>query len=376
MKTLPPVRISAALYDALAAQTREVLAACRHEASDGTPIYYPDGSGHYAALWTRDLCYVVEGAAPLIPPDEILAGIDYLLAGQREDGYLPDRVSPDGRAIFFPGPEDNPIGSLPPVDNQFLMVKLICAYARATGDYGRAQPRLERLWSAMDASPIAPDGLIAIDRNHPWVDYGFTDTVAKTGKTLFGSLLHWEACEQMAQTYKGWERHDDAHTWFERAEQAGARLFEFWDDDQGMYRAAMRDCRQIDIWGSAYAAVLRVPSKAQTERIAHYLLRHQDEIMLHGYVRHLPEGQSWQRLFRDIPPGTYQNGGYWAVPSGWVAQTIATVDQAFARQMLETLVAQFAQDGACEWINQETQAVPGYAASAACVLGSVTPAKQ
>ncbi|MCE5236874.1 hypothetical protein LLH23_00095 [bacterium] len=375
MKVLPPIRISAAAYDALAAQTREVLAACRHEAHDGTPLYFPDGSGHYAACWTRDFCYMVEGAAPLLPPAEILAGIDYLLAGQREDGYIPDRVQADGLAVFFPGGVDEPIGSLPPVDNQPFLAKLICAYSKLSKGYQPVKQRLGRVYAAMEAVPRQPDGLVAIDRNNPWVDYGFTDTIAKTGKTLFGSLLYWEACLLMAETYRRWEQHDDAHDWYERAEHAGHRLFEFWDDDQGMYRAAMRDCRQVDLWGSAYAAVLRVASKTQTERIAHYFLRHRDQIMLKGYVRHVPGDGVWQRLFRDIPAGTYQNGGYWAVPSGWVARTIATVDEDFARRMMEGLIAQFAQDGACEWINAEKQALPGYGASVACVLGSVTRAK-
>ncbi|MBU0608034.1 MAG: hypothetical protein KKI08_09095 [Armatimonadetes bacterium] len=375
MKTLPPVRISAASYDALVAQTRAVLAACRHQNPAGVPLYYPDGSGHYAACWTRDFCYMVEGATELIPPGEVLAGIDVLLGGQREDGFIPDRVQADGLAVFFPGPVDKPIGSQPPIDNQLFMVKLICAYAKATRDYTGAHQRLERMWAAMDAVPVEADGLTYVDRNSPWVDYGFTDTVAKTGKTLFGSLLHWEACELMAQTYKGWEQHDDAHAWFERAQHAGQRLLEFWDDDQGMFRAAMQDCRQVDLWGSAYAAVLRVASKTQTERIAHYFLRHRDEIMLHGYVRHLPGAQTWKRLYVDVPAGTYQNGGFWAVPSGWVARTIATVDEAFARQMLEGLIAQFAEDGACEWISADQQALPGYGASVACVLGSVTRAK-
>lgn len=375
MKTLPPVRISRDSYDRLADMTRQVLAGCRHEAKNGTPIYFPDGSGHYAALWTRDFCYMVEGAGQFIPAEEILAGIDFLLAGQREDGFIPDRVQADGTPVYFPGPVDNPIGSQPPVDNQVFMVKLICAYARQTRDYVNSRSRLERMWSAVDAIPAGPDGLVAIDRNNPWVDYGFTDTVAKTGKVLFGSLLHWEACELMAETYKMWEEHDDAHTWFERAQQAGHRLFEFWNDDQGMYRAAMQDCRQVDIWGSAYAGVLRVASKTQTERMGHYLLRNRQDIILDGYVRHLPENQPWKRLFGDIAPGTYQNGGYWAVPSGWVAQTIAQVDEGFARQMMETLIGRFEQDGVCEWINPEQHALPGYGASAACVLGAVLRAK-
>ena len=89
---------------------RAVLQACRRVADDGTPVYFPDGSGHYAALWTRDFCYLVEGAGALLPADEILAGIDYLLAGQSPDGVIPDRMQPDGTPIYLAGPPDAPCG--------------------------------------------------------------------------------------------------------------------------------------------------------------------------------------------------------------------------------------------------------------------------
>ena len=88
MKTLPTVRINREKYNQLRDLTQSVLAGCRQLADDGTPIYYPDGSSHYPACWTRDFCYMVEGAGALIPAQEILAGIDFLLAGQREDGYI------------------------------------------------------------------------------------------------------------------------------------------------------------------------------------------------------------------------------------------------------------------------------------------------
>lgn len=376
MKTLPPVRINREKYYQLRELTQSVLAGCRHVADDGTPIYYPDGSGHYPALWTRDFCYMVEGAGVLMPAQEILAGIDFLLAGQREDGFIPDRVQADGTPIYLPGPADKPIGTQPPIDNQFLIVKLICAYARLTRDYTSAVKRLDRVWSAVDAVPVEPDGLVFVDRNNPSVDYGFADTVAKTGKVLWGSLLHWEACEMMAQTYKGWEHHDDARVWFERSLQAHQRLAEFWDDSVGMYRSAQQDCRQIDVWGSAYGAVIRVASKSQTERMGHWLVRSWDNIVLKGYVRHLLKGEYWKRLLVEVPEDTYQNGGYWAVPTGWVAQTMAIVNESAAIKLAETLVDSFLQDGACEWINEQQCAVPGYAASVACLLGSLQGRKK
>ena len=376
MKTLSPVRINREKYYQLRDLTQSVLASCRHLADDGTPIYFPDGSGQYPALWTRDFCYMVEGAGALIPADEIRAGVDFLLAGQREDGFIPDRVQADGTPVYFPGPVDKPIGSQPPIDNQCFMVKLICAYARQTRDFTGAVERLDRIWNAMDAVPVEVDGLVYVDRNNPWVDYGFTDTIAKTGKVLWGSLLHWEASEQMAQLYKLWEHHDEARIWYERSEHARHRLFEFWDDGVGMYRAAQQDCRQIDVWGSAYAALIRVASKTEAARIGHWLVRSWDNIVLKGYVRHLLKGEYWKRLFVDVTPDTYQNGGYWAVPTGWVAQTMALVNEAAAVKLAETLVASFLRDGACEWINEQQCALPGYGASAACLLGALQGRKQ
>lgn len=376
MKSLAPVRIDRGKYEQLKDLTRSVLAGCRHIAGNGTPIYYPDASGQYAGCWTRDFCYMVEGAGQLMPAQEILAGIDFLLAGQRDDGCLPERVLADGTPIYLPGPVDNPLGARPAIDNPLLMVKLVCAYARLTHDYTSAIQRLDRLWAAVDAVPVEDDGLAFVDRNHPWVDYGFADTVAKTGKVLWGSLLHWEACEMMALTYKHWEQHDEARAWFERSLHAHQRLSEFWDDSVGMFRSAQQNCRQVDIWGSAYAAVIRVASKTQTDRVAHYLLRSWENIVFKGYVRHLLKGEYWKQLFLDVPPDTYQNGGYWAIPAGWMVRTIAVVNETAAVKYAETLIDSFLADGVCEWINEEQCAVPGYAASAACLLGALQGRKK
>jgi hypothetical protein len=375
MKVLPPVRISRDNYLALEGMARDVLGTCRRVADDGTPVYFPDGSGHYAALWTRDFCYMVEGAGHLLPAAEMLAGIDYLLAAQSPEGVIPDRVQADGTPVYLAGPPDDPCGQGPPADNAPFMAKLICAYARVTRDYASAETRLEHLDAAMAGVPRSADGLVAIDRNTPRPGYGFTDCIAKTGKELFASLLFWEACTQMAETLRVWEQHDAAHGWYERAERIGHRLQEFWDDSHGMFRAASEDCRQIDIWGSAYAAVIRVATKSQADRIADWLLQNLGEISLEGYIRHLPAGRNWQRLLRDVPPGTYQNGGFWAVPTGWVARTVALVDDEAARKLVETLIARFQQDGACEWISREQQVLPGYGASVACLLGSVQRSK-
>jgi len=182
LKQLPPVGISSDDYKYVETTCREVLAEVRHIADDGTPLYFPGSP--YEACWTRDFCYMVEGAGKLIPAEEIVAGIDYLLAGQREDGVMPDRVATDETPTYLV------LGEQPPTDNAQFMVKLIAAYVELTDDYQVFLQRRDQLYDGMEQVPRTDDGLVRIDHNRPHSSYGFTDTVAKTGKVFFSSLLY------------------------------------------------------------------------------------------------------------------------------------------------------------------------------------------
>lgn len=374
MKTfLPPVNIPRTHYDTLQALARQCLHDCRCQAHDGTVLFRPDSGGHYDAQWTRDLCYMVEGAGTLMDPGEVLGAIDYLLAGQRQDGVVPDRRCADGTSVYLAGPVEQPLGDSPPADNGPFLAKLLAAYARMSGDHEGFLARLDAVYRAMDAVPLSPDGLVIIDRNRPHPGYGFTDCVAKTGYDFFCSVLYWEACQVTARTLARAEHHDEAHEWYERAESCSHHLGDLWDETVGMFRAASEDCHQVDLWASAYACVVRVASRTQARRIAGYFLEHQQQCMLAGHLRHLPAPETWQRLLTDVPAGTYQNGGYWAAPSGWLIQTVSLVDEAAARRMVTELVGEFSQNGVHEWISPQERQVPGYVASIANVLGAVQP---
>ncbi len=372
---LPPVRVSPQLYASFERHARESLQAVRNLADDGTPLYFPDGSGNYPALWTRDFCYMVEGAGRFIPNDEILGCIDYLLAGQREDGVVPDRVYADGHPVYCAGPESQPLGSGPPTDNPQFLAKLLCAYVKLSGDHQALAQRMGAIMAAIESVPLSREALVFIDPNSPHSGYGFTDCIAKTGKVLFSSLLYWEACQRLGATCAAYEYHEDAHYWYERAEAIGPNLHEFVDEEYGLFVAASGDCKQLDIWGSAYAAVIRVASKKQARNIGQFLIDFYDEFVYHGFVRHLLAGQNWQRLLADIEPGAYQNGGYWALPVGWVAQTLALVDEEIARMLLADAAAEFDEHGVSEWISPSERRLQAYAAGAAAVLGCLQPAK-
>ncbi len=372
LKQLPAVKVTPEDYEFLEATCRELLAGARREAADGTALYYPDTGGTYGACWTRDFCYMVEGAGHLIPPDEILGCIDYLLAGQREDGTIPDRVRADGVPIYYPGVDEAPIATEPCTDNAQFMVKLVDAYVGLTGDIDAFLSRREKLYYAMEQVPHSDDGLVYIDPNRPRSPYGFTDTIGKTGKVLFSSLLYWEACRRLAQLCVDAEHHEEAHDWYEQAEPVLNSLPQFYDEEYGLYRAASEDCNQLDFWGSAYAGVVRVASKKQTRIIGEFFCEAGEVAIWRGHVRHLPAGEYWERLLLHVEPDEYQNGAYWATPSGWVAQVMATVDQQAARQFISDLLEVWRTEGVYECISPYAPPRgPGYVVSATNVLGAV-----
>lgn len=372
---LPPVNIPASQYEVLLSLAREALEACKVTAHDGTVLLRPDGGGHYDAMWTRDFCYAVEGLGGLMDPAQILAGIDYLLAGQREDGVIPDRVRADGTPVYLAGPVDAPLGNDPPTDNAQFMVKAVSAYCSLTRDLDAFFDRRHLLYKAMESVPRSADKLVVVDPNRPHSGYGFTDCIAKTGNEFFSTILYWEASHTLAKLCVGIEYHDEAHEWYEQAEHTARRMQDFWDDSQGLYRAASVSCNQPDLWGSAYSCVIRAASKSQSRRVAEYFLRWWEGLMLRGHLRHLPAGEYWHRTLIDVPRDTYQNGGYWSVPSGWLAKTLYLVDAAVAQRLVAELVEEFAQSGVHEWIGETDRAVPGYVASVANVVGAVQGSK-
>lgn len=371
---IPKIRVPAEEYDWLREECLRLLDACRAEAGDGTTIYRPDGSGHYDAMWTRDFCYMVEGARHLIPPDHIPGGIDYLLSRQREDGAIPDRVGADGMGVFLAGPTESPLGGAPPTDNPQFLVKLVFALVWDTDDIGFAEDRIERLWRGLESVRTQADGAVYVDPAAPHPSYGFTDTIAKTGAVFYSTLLLWEAWQLMGKLLRRCEDHEAAHEAYENAEKTRGALGQFWDEGSQAFVAAGRACRQLDVWGTAYAVRIGAVGSSQRRGIARFLADRYHEYVLRGYVRHLPAGQYWERLLLPVERETYQNGGYWAVPSGWIARCLSGTERPeLARTMVRELLTEFREGGVCEWISETQRALPGYVASGTLLLDAVKP---
>ena len=374
LKQLPPVAVDREDYEFVGAASRRLLAEARVVAADGTALYFRDTGGKYGACWTRDFCYMVEGAGPLLPAAEVLGVIDYLLAGQREDGVMPDRVRADGVPVYLAGPEDQPLGLGPPVDNAQFLVKLLDAYYVLTGDALAFLERGAALFRALESVPLNVEGLVEVDPNRPHPGYGFTDMVAKTGEELFCSVLYWEAARRLARRLQELEEHEDARIWYEAAELAINHIPELYDEDSRMYWAASEGCRQHDLWGTMYAVVMRVTSKTRSRAFAEFLRENRELVFYRGHVRHLLRGEYWRRLLAPVERDRYQNGAYWAVASGWAAQTVALVDPELARGLVHEVVDLWREEDVYECISPDgDRNGPGYVASATNLLGAIRP---
>ena len=143
----------------------------------------------------------------------------------------------------------------------------------------------------------------------------------------------------------------------------------FWDSQTGLFRAATIRCREHHIWGSAFAVYLGVADSRQSIAIAKYFRDNYSQIVQRGQIRHLPGGIYWEAC--SAARDTYQNGAYWATPTGWFVYTLDLVDPKLADQTIIDLVNDFKTNGACEWVFGEKHRLPNYLASPSLPLAGI-----
>ena len=343
--------------------TLKQLNGCKVKGAGGTWIHTPDGVGNYKALWTRDSYYMVEYAGDLMDPKEIKASIHYLLNGQREDGCMPDRVNIAGQAVYSPGAPGKPLADNA-LDNGPFMAMMVCSYVNQYQDealFREVEPQLKR---GLDHTSVKENGLVYNDPKNPQCVYGFTDIVKKTGNLLFSSLLYYKANLEMYQLCKKYEVGNPA-IYKRRYEYVRQSIYKLWNEEEGMFWAADIDCKQIDIWGSAYAVEVGITDEEQNKKITTYLVEHYDEIARNGQIRHLTGSDKvWEKLFHPRKEGTYQNGAYWATPLAWMIPVYARVKPSLAKDVLEKVITDFQENGINECINDGYVKVPNFVVSA------------
>ncbi len=341
---------------------RQSIKGCQKQADNGITIYTPDGVGNYGALWTRDFYYMLQ-IFDGFDQDKVKEAIQYLINGIREDGVAPDRRRVDGIPVYEAGGMGKPV-ALPPLDNAAFLVSLVYLYSSNTADLQFAKTVLNSLDKVMRAIPRSEYGLVWNESGAPHSPYGFTDTVGKTGELLFCSLLDWKASRELIWISQQCRDTQKATYYLQRSKRVESNIGRLADPKTGLFFAASHDCKQIDVWGNAFAVAIGFPLHGKAnEPIVRFFADRYDHVIEKGQVRHLVQGEYWERMLLPIEPGTYQNGGYWGTPSGWVLSALAKAYPHLAAKTWNDLVQDYQTRGIHEWINGSEVRLPKYVAS-------------
>lgn len=349
-------------------QAHKLVRDCRRTLPDGRAVFPPQVGLGYEAFWLRDYAYMLEGVPEAFTEQELRDCLDIFLAAQQPDGTCVDCVTFDGRPILKPGL--GTMGENPVADGSQFMVDVVYWTWKRLGDRELLEKVLPRLEKALQAVPLqAETGLVWIAPEKAWdrCPYGFTDTVVKKGAELFSSLLLYQSYQQMAEMASASGRTEKAAEYRAKATTLAENIRKvFWDDATGLFVAATHRCRQPDIWGSAFAVFLGVANESQARRIGEYFRDHYPELVQGGKIRHLPGGTFWEEC--KAPPGTYQNGGFWGVPTGWFVVALQPVAPELAESTIRDFVADNRIRDFPEWVNGEVIRLPKYVATACAPL--------
>ena len=362
------------------------------------PLLLPSGDNKYDSFWVRDcamMCMsgIVNAERVRLYLDIFLthgySASDLRLSGGLTvpAGAMADHINYNGRPVFFPGtyadgPDqgDGEYGFYPPFCDGFYVVCLAGYYVGATGDCGWQEESagafkkadiLERLYECYSTDET---GLCVSDGSAYTVDWGFCDTVVKTGKLLFPSVLRFKSALALEKIFRKDER--KSRYYRVQAEKIAKNIDSTFFSD-GWLLSATGICRQPDVWGTAFAVYEGVLSEEHAAACSRSLLRaYRDKTAVtDGYVRHILTADAQGRGFWEkahVRENEYQNGGWWGTPVGWYAYALSKTDKAAAAELLEDYLTEylrFKEAGApFEWISADKSRLEGkrYGTSAAC----------
>jgi hypothetical protein len=400
----------------LADMAHRVLGQCRTERViniDGTArlltLYVPSGDMKYKSFWVRDAAMMA--SCGLIPTDEIRGWLDLVAAAQNGPAprilanglqvppwSIADHINDDGRPVFFPGTYSSGqdqgqgrFGFYPPHDDQYYFIDMAWQYYRHGGDADAFQNQvggirlLDRLEYAFRSYQIDPDSQLCFSTlPDVTVDWGFCDTIVKSGLLLYPSLLRYQAAMQLAEIFTAVGDPGKSAKYTSLSEQIRTGILRHLKEGSGWLLSATETGRQQDVWGTAFAVwtgVLQDDDRVAALRVLAEAFKNGTAVS-NGYVRHILEGDdarsgstAWEMAHCTY--NTYQNGGYWATPTGWYLYALAQIDLTLAEQMLDSFInhslAEKANGAPFEWISRDGSVVDGrlYGASAALPCAAV-----
>lgn len=333
----------------------------------------------YNALWTRDHAYVVWHYPSLLTAQERRDFVTYTLSrrttGAEADpdgGTLPadwiaDRIDASGTAAY----KNAGASELPFMDGIMFVILALWADWTETGSTATYTANQAAIEACLAVIPTSASGCVWSDPANPSVDYGFTDTVKKTGDVAYGTaLLAW--AYKMLGEISGGSSYDAARA---SAEAGLATLRQ----PDGWYAGSSGNNASVDdVWATALIAAEGLAPYADCVASGQAIADayNAGTISQFGLVRHLIEGQFWTGT--STTQGQYQNGGYWLTPLWDCVRAVKLVDPDLALTWAAEAMTQLNDERTAEgtWLNVPYEwhnndipsaGAKGYSASAALV---------
>ena len=322
----------------------------------------------YPSFWTRDPAWLAD--AGLVPIEDLWGWITLMTETMRGEepwrlasgGLIPpwsvaDHINLDGRPVYFPGTyasdetQGPPWGRFPPHDNAYWLAICARVHARRTGDWsgflrpvpapGGERPLSELCELAYRSATIDSDTRLCIAESgaaRHIVDWGYTDSVMKSGALLVPSLLRLSAARGLAELFSRNGRQRRAERYHTEAERIEKSLAETFYEPRGASSACLVSAtglgRKPDVWGSAFAVFLDALAPPRARAISRWLLHEYRArtIVRQGQIRHIPTTSGfWEESKAE--PGTYQNGAYWGYPVGWCVYALTLESETAAADL-------------------------------------------
>ena len=353
--------------DALA-KLKKWLADCtvksRIDYAGGLRLHTPCITGIYKGIWPDDFLYPLLVDRSLVDEVTMRRALEFITESVVGLSQVPDRIEADGLPVLQPGGLREPHGQHMPLHLPAAWVRLL-DYAQQMGakiprkaDWARV---VERSFNAVPFSC----GLAYVDPQRPGVGFGFHDPCAITGFELMSSLVLYRGLQRAAALFADVVEPVQQQRWLSQADGIRNNLHRLWSEEDGAYFAGSKDCRQINVWANGLAYWVSALEKQR--RIVAWFKANRNKIFLAGYTRQIAEEKGWQRELVATTLGSYTNGGFWSVGTGFVLPAIADQDAGFAVELTKELLQNMENTSFAEWIfaDQRPSGATGFLAGLA-----------
>ncbi|KAA9034365.1 hypothetical protein FW778_22630 [Ginsengibacter hankyongi] len=313
-------------------------------------LHSPSVSATYRGIWPDDFLYPMMVQPDLYNKEELTAIARFLTESIVDLPCFPDRVEADGMPVMQPGSLNSPHAIHMPLHLPAAWIRLIDHLEKWGAEIPRKEDWARIFERSMELVPFSC-GLAYIDPQHPGVDFGFHDPEAITGFVLMSSMILHFGLTRAARFFDNCIDKDVTTRWTRLAKGIPENLYRLFDKEEGAFLAGSKDCRQVNVWGNGLAYWMVEP--AEQKSIVDWYRKHRDDIFLKGFTRQIAEKDGWQRQLVNVPLGSYTNGGFWSIGTGWVLPAIAHQDIEFAVEIAKELVANVEKLAFPEWIDSK-----------------------